>query len=254
MKRELWLRLKAYQFEGVVPPQLWDHVVAAFGQSNASSHAFASKLARKIGWSQKFARRAIAEYKKFIYLGIVSDFPVTPPKVIDQVWHEHLLFSKAYRDFCRETLQRDFDHNPEIVPSASQTAVYEKQYDATLALYESEFDMLPPEAFWGQPKFKVSREKKTARRAESGTGTDGGVSTAGSRDDAPLYAFFDGSGDGASASHTLPEFGGGGGFSGAGGGDDWSGDGAGDDSGGSDSGDAGGSDGGSGCSSGCGGD
>ena len=27
-------------------------------------------------------------------------FGVTPSKVIDQVWHEHILFSRAYRDFC----------------------------------------------------------------------------------------------------------------------------------------------------------
>jgi hypothetical protein len=58
----------------------------------------------------------IREYKKFIYLGAVSDFVVTPSKIIDQVWHEHLLFTKAYRDFCSDVPGFSFDHNPKLIP------------------------------------------------------------------------------------------------------------------------------------------
>ena len=67
----------------------------------------------------------------------VSDFSVTPPKVIDQVWHEHLLFSRAYREFCHEVLSREFDHNPELVETDDQTQAFQAQYAATLALYQS---------------------------------------------------------------------------------------------------------------------
>src|SRR5262245_55348206 len=108
-KRDLWLRLKEYQFDHLVPPTFWQQVVDAFGGTDAATKAFADKLARKLGWSKAFARRAIGEYRKFIYLGMVSPFSVTPPKIIDQVWHEHQLFTQAYRNFCAEVLGRNFD-------------------------------------------------------------------------------------------------------------------------------------------------
>lgn len=239
-KLALWLRLRAYRFDHLVPPHLWDHVVAAFGSTDASTLAFANKLARKLGWSSAFARRAIEEYRKFVYLGVVSDFSVTPSKVIDQLWHEHLLFTRAYREFCRDVLKRDFDHNPELVPSGEQIAVYEAQYQATLDLYHREFHVAPPAAFWSIPKFNTD----PARRRASNPPAHDAVASTTADTDPPLYLSFDGQG-GIPSRHDMAEFGGGDGYAGAGGGSDWSGDSS--DSGSSDGG-------GSSCSSGCGGD
>jgi hypothetical protein len=249
MKRELWLRLRNYHFDNLVPAHLTDRVRAAFAGRDASTQAFASKVARKLGWKLPFTLRAIHEYKKFVYLGVVSGRSVTPPKVIDQVWHEHLLFTRAYRDFCREVLGRDFDHNPELLNSTSQTDVFKAQYAETLALYFLEFNREPPEDIWGMPKFgsglpqAKSQRSQAPRPAEPQTGTtDSGV-----YESEPLHTFFGGEGNSGSA--DAFEMSGGGGFSGAGSGDSWS-----DASDGSSSGSDGGSDGGgSGCSSSCGG-
>lgn len=256
MKKDLWLRLKHYHFDHLVPAHLLDHVAAAFGGADASTKAFANKLARKLGWSAPFALRAIDEYKKFVYLGMVSDFSVTPPKVIDQVWHEHLLFSRAYRDFCRDVLGREFDHNPELVPTKEQTGVFNAQYEATLARYPEEFNVAPPAEFWGTPKFAPNGLARQPARPKAKAEARSGTSYA---EDAPLHTFFDGS-DGGGASHgAMPEFGGGGGFTGGGAGHSWGGHststdstdaGHGADAGSGDGGDAGG---GSGCSSSCGG-
>ncbi len=245
MKRALWLRIKRYQFENLVPTRKRDHLAAAFGGTDATTRAFAGKLSRKHGWSGGFARRAIDEYRKFVFLGVTSDFSVTPPKVIDQVWHEHLLFSRGYREFCRDVLERDFDHTPELVPDTQQTAQFEAQYEATLARYEREFRVAAPADFWGTPKFARARVAGKKKRGQS-THQDGGD---GPNDDLPLYLLFDGSG-GVGAHHQLAEFGGGGGFLGGGAGDDWGSDSSGDAGGDG----AGGDGGGSGCSSGCGGD
>jgi hypothetical protein len=46
-KKDLWLRLKAYHFNHLVPPHLWIKVTAAFGGEGASTKAFADKIARK---------------------------------------------------------------------------------------------------------------------------------------------------------------------------------------------------------------
>jgi hypothetical protein len=249
---------------------MFDRVQAAFGVADASTHAFANKLARKLGWSVPFALRAIDEYRKFVYLGQVSDFPVTPPKVIDQVWHEHLLFTRAYRVFCDSVLGRDFDHNPELVPLDEQTAEFETQFTATRALYQSEFDREPPAQFWGVPKFAGRPEPivadKPKLRRDSG-------STATTYDDTPLYAYFgDSSGGGGAGHSSMPEFGSGDSGGGGGGGSWWDssshgahhgdsgggghdggahGDSSGGEGGSSGGGDGGSGDGGSGCGSGC---
>ncbi len=248
MKKQLWLRLRQYHFDDVVPSHLRDHVRAMFGGSDASTEAFASKLARKLGWTRVFSLRAIEEYRKFVYLGMVSDASVTPPKVIDQVWHEHLLFSRAYRQFCRDVLERDFDHNPELVPSEGQTEAFHAQYAATLELYRDEFNMMPPADIWGTPKFRTDEDQIQMPKPKATDRTSSENVMASSGGDIPLYMFFDGGGDGGNAGQSMPEFGGGDGFSGGGSGSSW-GDGTESNHGG----DAGDSGGGSSCSSSCGG-
>ena len=42
-KRELWIRLKHYHFEHLVPPHLVDHVMATFGGGDAATRAVAEK-------------------------------------------------------------------------------------------------------------------------------------------------------------------------------------------------------------------
>ena len=255
MKKELWHRLTRYHFDQLVPPHLADHVMAAFGGADASTKAFASKLARKLGWTTVFSVRAIGEYKKFVYLGVVSDISVTPPKVIDQVWHEHLLFTRAYRDFCRDVLGREFDHHPELVPSNDQTDVFQAQYVATLHRYRIEFNAEPPADIWGTPKFTTSAVHRNNRPPKQ---NDGGSASRASYEETPLFLLVGGTAnDGGHAPKDASEFGGGGGFAGGGGGGSWSGDsppdghsGHGGEAGASSS---GGSDSGSSCSSSCGG-
>ena len=270
-KKELWLRLRKYHFDHLVPPHLVDALRATFAGSDSSTQAFADKLARKLHWSRPFAIRAIGEYKKFLYLGLVADFPVTPPRVIDQVWHEHLLFSRGYREFCDQVLGREFDHHPELIPVDEQTERFKAQYDATLALYQTEFNSEPPSAFWGTPKCAAAggADKAKLRRSRD----DQGVVFAGGSD-GPLHTQFGGSADGGGSHGAMPEFGQGE-SGGGGGGGEWGGHGDGHagadstgsqgghgagDGGGHGGGDGGGSDGGgggdgggSGCSSGCGG-
>lgn len=152
-KKELWLRLKAYHFEHLVPVGIWDAVSAKFAGKNACTQAFAHKISTQYGWKLNFAQRALEEYKKFVYLGVVSDFAVTPSEVIDKVWHKHLLFSKAYRIFCNEVIEHTFDHTPELIKIEEQIEIYQWQYFETLALYKSEFNTEPPADVWGIPKF-----------------------------------------------------------------------------------------------------
>ncbi len=158
-KKELLLKIANYHFDHLVSIHLWDEIVAKFGRQSPYTKAFANKLSRKQNWRNSFAMRAIWEYKKFVYLGIISDFSVTPSKVIDQVWHEHILFSSGYRKFCKEIIQYDFDHNPELVSVGSQTEAFQSQYFHTIELYKKEFGIEPPSEIWGLTKFEGKMEK-----------------------------------------------------------------------------------------------
>jgi hypothetical protein len=255
-KRNLWIALKNYNFNGMVSPSVMQRVEEIFTGADAATQAFVEKLAYKRGWTKDFARRAVEEYRKFVYLGMVSEFSVTPSKVIDQVWHQHLQFTAGYDLFCQQVLGQRFDHFPELVPMDDQTGIFHAQYEATLDLYRREFGKEPPMDIWSVPKFDPKKVKEDGyephkKRVDSGD--------ASSSDDTPLFMFFDG-GD----SRAHPEFAGfnHGESGGAGGGGSWeetsvsieassgadsSSSGSGDSGGGSDGGGS------SGCSSGCGG-
>ena len=251
MKKELWVRLRDYHFDNLVPPHLTDRVAAVFGGVDAPTQAFASKLSRKHGWTARFARHAIREYKKFVYLGVTNTIKVTPSKVIDVVWHEHLLFSRPYREFCDKVLEQPFDHNPELIAADDQTEIFNLQFEATLDAYEREFNCTPPQDVWGVTKFT---RPLVARRENLVDASSIGLVT--SDNEFPLFVLLPGDSSlGVDSSGGGFSFGGGGAFEGAGGGTSW-GDAPADssDSGGSDSSDSGSSDGGgSSCSSSCGG-
>lgn len=243
-KRELWLKLRNYHFDHLIPTHLWDHIAAQFGGANAFTKAFASKIAKKHDWDIEYAFRAIIEYKKFVYLGIVSDFLVTPSKYIDVVWHEHILFSKGYREFCKEVINYTFDHSPELVTTKDQTGEFSAQYKDTIKLYTVEFGQEPPDDIWDITKydkrnFIENNYTSRKKRFDSYTYADSTNYSV----EGPLCTYFDGS-------ITNINTDGGGDFSGAGAGADWS---DGDSGTGESGGDSSGSDAGGGCSGSCGG-
>ncbi|MCX6182439.1 MAG: hypothetical protein NT150_10965 [Bacteroidetes bacterium] len=237
-KKELWLVLANYNFDHLVPAHFWDLIASKFGGRNPYTLAFADKLCNKLNWSRDFAMKAIWEYKKFVFLGVTSDFGVTPSKIIDKVWHEHLLFTVGYRKFCEEVIHYEFNHHPELVPIERQNILFQKQYFRTLELYAKEFGNVAPDDIWGDAKFTKKDKKHLRATADSSSSYDGGSA------DYLISAFPEA--DSSSFEFGNGEFGGGGAESGW---DDGSGGGDGDSDGGGDS----GSDGGSSCSSSCGG-
>jgi hypothetical protein len=243
-KKALWLKLKDYHFNNLVPASLWQQITAVFGGPDGFSKAFAAKVARKHGWSNAFALKAISEYKKFVYLGVVGKFHVTPSKVIDVVWHEHLLFTSAYREFCNEVIGYQFDHHPELLPMADETGRFNAQYADTIALYTREFGYTPPADIWGETKYEKDKLEANnyASRQKTGQALDSSTSYISNE---PLNTYFDGTVDAAT---------GGGDFGGGGASGEWEEGNANDDDS-NDSGDSSGDSGGDGggCSGGCGG-
>lgn len=188
-KQELWDRIKNYKFNNLVPHSTWADIIEVLGDKNASTRAFATKIMKKHWLPRAFVFRAIEKYKKFVYLGVVSDFYVTPSKYIDLIWHEHILFSKAYREFCNEVIRYQFGHQPELVATQDQTELFAAQYIETIELYSKEFGMEPPENIWGVPKFNKTKVN-FANRSKQKINTKKTASVTGYATDPPLYSFY----------------------------------------------------------------
>jgi hypothetical protein len=183
-KKELWLKIKNYHFDHIVHPSLIDIVIEKFGGTDANTKAFSSKIANKHGWHYWLALAAVKEYKKFIYLGIISNFQVTPSIIIDVVWHEHILFSKAYREFCDVVIEHQFDHYPELLKSDEQSEKYKLQHINTLHLYFKEFGIAPPSRIWGEIDFKLNKDKQL----DNGDSSESSVSD--HTHENPLHTYF----------------------------------------------------------------
>lgn len=120
-----------------------------------STYPFSAKLADEQAWPADFTQRAIAEYRRFVFLAIAAGHPVSPSPIVDAVWHVHLLYTKAYwQEFCPNVLGRDLHHSPST--GSGDADRYRAQYLQTLASYEHWFGETPPSDIWPREETAVS--------------------------------------------------------------------------------------------------
>ena len=108
---------------------------------------FLSRLCRENKWTRDYGEQAIDEYKRFVYLAMVSPMPVTPSDAVDQVWHLHLLYTRSYWDELQAILGRPLHHGP-TAGGRDEDEKFDNWYERTKALYESEFGVEPPVEVW----------------------------------------------------------------------------------------------------------
>ena len=112
---------------------------------------FSAKLAQENGWHADFNRRAIREYNRFVFLAVSAGHPVSPSKVVDQVWHLHLTYTESYWEhFCPELLGQPLHHVPSKGGPAEQ-AKHHAWYTKTLESYREFFGEEPPWDIWPSP-------------------------------------------------------------------------------------------------------
>jgi len=128
MNDTLWKSIQQFDFDH--PP----------GEYN-----FSIRLASENQWTKDFTEKAILEYKKFMYLAAISDVMVSPSAIVDTVWHQHLIFTQSYQDFC-SLVGKQIQH----VPSTHQKK-QEEQFrlakERTKRIYHEHFGT-QPKAIW----------------------------------------------------------------------------------------------------------
>ena len=147
---ELWRRLCDYRFDegdGELP--------------------FVRRLARENGWTTAFAHRVIDEYRRFLFLAATGDTPVTPSDQVDQAWHLHLTYTRAYwTRLCRETLGTPVHHGP-TRGGRDEARKFDTWYTGTLRRYAETFGEPPPADIWPDPsvRFGVDVEHRRVNTA-----------------------------------------------------------------------------------------
>jgi len=148
-QRALWRRICAHDFEPDTPLN------------------FTLRLARDHGWTLGEARAAVDAYRRFCFLAVVSRTPMTPSEAVDEVWHQHLIYSRDYWDvWCAQVLRKTLHHDPTPGGPEAQKN-YRRTYAETLALHEAYFG--PPDAilwpatherFGSRPRYRtVDKER-----------------------------------------------------------------------------------------------
>lgn len=71
------------------------------------------RLAEKQALSLSEAENLFADTKRFLFLcSIGFQGPMVPPEAIDEGWHNFILFTADYLDFCKKHFGRFVHHRP----------------------------------------------------------------------------------------------------------------------------------------------
>lgn len=93
------------------------------------------KVMKKTKWDRATTIKVMEEYRKFLYLSAINE-SVVPSEMVDEVWHEHILFTKDYFERWPKILGKTLHHNPAV---KGEKNTYNKDYTTTLTSYKKEF-------------------------------------------------------------------------------------------------------------------
>ncbi|PZV12858.1 MAG: hypothetical protein DCF20_16905 [Pseudanabaena sp.] len=83
---------------------------------------------------------AIREYKRFIELMLLGERSLTPCKLVDEIWHQHILDSKSYFLFCYRVAGRYLHHAPHY---EKPHRFHKSRFQKTQVIYKKYFDSKP---------------------------------------------------------------------------------------------------------------
>ena len=139
-----------------VETELLPRIAAFEFDEGAPAMTFAARLAKDNGWSKVYAMRVIDEYRKFAFLTIAAGHIAVPSDQVDQAWHQHLLYTRSWSDFCANALQMPLHHDP-TRGGESEQARFKALYEQTLQSYRLAFGK-PPEDIWPATDIRFGRD------------------------------------------------------------------------------------------------
>lgn len=107
------------------------------------------------------AERAIEEYKRMLTLvQRFPDAPVVPSKLVDIVWHEHVLDTQTYQRDCLRMFGHYLHHAPSFGNDTDEKAEMVQQQQDMLQLYSNEFGESAGRDMWPMTPSDPSSDEK----------------------------------------------------------------------------------------------
>jgi hypothetical protein len=90
-----------------------DHATLLFdGMTDYGNDRVTAKLQSELSLSPADAALLFQDLKRFLALCAGTSVPLAPPRIVDQAWHQFILFTRDYAAFCNEFCGRFIHHQP----------------------------------------------------------------------------------------------------------------------------------------------
>lgn len=96
-----------------------------------------TRLSKELRLSEGEARELFGDMKQFLYLAGNTDLAVAPSKPIDDAWHNFILFTEDYEQFCQSHFGSFIHHVPLV--TTEPEAMVESSMQATAELASTFF-------------------------------------------------------------------------------------------------------------------
>jgi len=96
---------------------------------------------RKYRMPRRSAEQIYDDMLRWMWLVSTAKQPlpvIDPMVVIDEMWHQFILHTREYKEFCRDYLGRFIEHDPETLPAPKSR----KAREAMLAELEAQLDSM----------------------------------------------------------------------------------------------------------------
>jgi hypothetical protein len=91
------------------------------------------------GWSTEKAEEAASLYREFLVLCMLHHHEaLVPTKLIDDVWHQHILDTRKYEEDCYAVFGKFLHHSPDYRPDSSKE-LRDSRFALTRDLFMKEF-------------------------------------------------------------------------------------------------------------------
>jgi len=102
------------------------------------------KIMAALGCGREEVATALREVVRFLSLASQHDNgQLTPSQRVDLAWHEFILCTRAYQEFCEVHFGRMIHHDP-----GGPNAKHRRQFQETVRCYEQRFGS-PDRRYWG---------------------------------------------------------------------------------------------------------
>jgi len=116
--------------------------------------ALRERMEVKYDWSPEKTDELFGEMKKFMYLCATNDGAMAPPEDIDEIWHNFILFTGDYSEYCQDMVGMFLHHQPLTVAQRAQSDG--SMIENTLAAGRRAFGDDLPEKYWSFQKIPGS--------------------------------------------------------------------------------------------------